>query len=116
MKGVKGMDAAVVFWIVCVGLPVAGGLAYAAYESYLKHKREIAALQGASSKSEVEQLRERVRELERRVEALESVVTSSEFQLFRERMKQIQSEAMKSLPSTGQPQTFLPQREKQTER
>ncbi len=108
MKGVKGMDAAVVFWIVCVGLPVAGGLAYAAYE--------IAGLQGASSKSEVEQLRERVRELERRVEALESVVTSSEFQLFRERMKQIQSEAMKSLPSTGQPQTFLPQREKQTER
>lgn len=104
---------AVVF--IVVGLPVIGGLAFAAYSEYLKHRRQIAALQGAD-RAEVERLKERISELERRVETLEAIVTSPEFQLFRERMRQIQSEAMKSLPLTHQTQTFLQQREKQTER
>lgn len=111
----KDLETAVAIMFIVVGLPVIGGLAFAAYSEYLKHRREIAALQGVGSKGEVEHLRERVRELERRVETLEAIVTSPEFQLFRERMKQIQSEAMKSLPPTSQPQTFAPQRDAHSE-
>jgi len=110
------LDPGVAIVFIVVGLPIIGGLAFAAYSEYLKHRRQMAALQGAGSKGEVEQLREKVRELEQRVEALEAIATSPEFQLFRERMRQIQSEAVKSLPSTQQPQTFSPQRSEQRER
>lgn len=104
--------------LIVVGLPVAGGLAFAAFSEYLKHRRQIATLQGTSDKHEVEQLRERVRELEQRVEALEAIVTSPEFQIFRERMRQIRAEAEKALPSTQQPSTlpFPQDAEKQTQR
>jgi len=108
-------DPVVGIVFIVVGLPIIGGLAFASYAVYLEHRRKIVALQ-KSSKAEAEQMKERIRELERRVEALEAIVTSPEFQLFRERMRQIQAEAMKSLPSTQQPQTFSPQREKQIER
>jgi len=104
--------------LIVVGLPVAGGLALAAFSEYLKHRRQIATLQGTSDKREVEQLRERVRELEQRVEALEAIVTSPEFQLFRKRIRQIRTEAEKALPSTQQPSTspFPQDAEKQIQR
>lgn len=91
---------------IVIGLPVAGGLAVAAFSEYLKYRRQIAALQGTSDKHEVEQLKERVRELEQRVESLEAIVTSPEFQVFRERMRQIRAEAGKALPSTQEPSTL----------
>ncbi len=117
-KAVIVLDAGVAIVFIVVGLPVAGGLALAAFSEYLKHRRQIATLQGASDKREVEQLRERVRELERRVETLEAIVTSPEFQLFRERMRQIRTEAEKALPSTQQPSTlpFSQDAEKQIQR
>jgi cell fate (sporulation/competence/biofilm development) regulator YlbF (YheA/YmcA/DUF963 family) len=94
-------------------LPVVGGLAYAAYSEYLKHRREIAALRSSGNEGEVEQLRERIRKLERRVETLEAIVTSPEFQMFQERMRQIQAEAKKSLPPNQQQLTLPPQQENQ---
>jgi hypothetical protein len=117
-KAVIGLDPAVAIVFIVVGLPVAGGLALAAFSEYLKHRRQIATLQGASDKREIEQLRERVRELEQRVETLEAIVTSPEFQIFRERMRQIRVEAEKALPSTQQPSTlpFPQDAEKQTQR
>jgi cell division protein FtsB len=117
-KAVIGLDPAVAIVFIVVGLPVAGGLALAAFSEYLKHRRQIATLQGASDKREIEQLRERVRELEQRVETLEAIVTSPEFQIFRERMRQIRLEAEKALPSTQQPSTlpFPQDAEKQTQR
>jgi|GEM_PF-1134006 hypothetical protein len=116
-KAVIGLDVVAIVFIV-VGLPVAGGLALAAFSEYLKYRRQIATLQGTGEKREIEQLRERVRELEQRVETLEAIVTSPEFQLFRERMKQIRAEAEKALPSTQQPSTlpFPQDAEKQTQR
>ncbi len=112
------LETAVAIVFIVVGLPVAGGLALAAFSEYLKHRRQIATLQGTGDKREIEQLRERVRELEQRVETLEAIVTSPEFQIFRERMRQIQAEAGKALPSTQQPSTlpFPQDAEKQTQR
>gem|GEM_PF-5761226 len=49
MKVVKKLDTAVAIFLIIVGLPVIGGLAYAACSDYLKHRREIAALQGETS-------------------------------------------------------------------
>ncbi|MEZ8216786.1 hypothetical protein B0813_000323 [Candidatus Fervidibacteria bacterium JGI MDM2 SSWTFF-3-K9] len=117
-KAVIELHPEVAIVLIVVGLPVAGGLAFAAFSEYLKHRRQIATLQGTSDKHEVEQLRERVRELEQRVEALEAIVTSPEFQIFRERMRQIRAEAEKALPSTQQPSTlpFPQDAEKQTQR
>jgi len=117
-KAVIGLDPAAAIVFIVVGLPVAGGLALAAFSEYLKHRRQIATLQGTGDKREVEQLRERVRELEQRVETLEAIVTSPEFQLFRERMREIRAEAEKALPSTQQPSTlpFPQDAEKQTQR
>lgn len=111
------MEPVVAITFIVVGLPVVGGLAFAAYSEYLKHRREIAALQKAERK-EVERLRERISELERRVEVLEAVVTSPEFQLFRERMRQIQAEAIKATPSAqhvtfSPPQTFRGEEQKE---
>ena len=116
-KVVIGLEGVIIVFIV-VGLPVAGGLALAAFSEYLKHRRQIATLQGTGDKREIEQLRERVRELEQRVETLEAIVTSPEFQIFRERMRQIRVEAEKALPSTQQPSTlpFPQDTEKQTQR
>ncbi|MFN3422342.1 MAG: hypothetical protein ACK40X_11540 [Armatimonadota bacterium] len=109
----RKLDTLVAIVFIVVGLPVVGGLAFAAYSEYLKHRREVVALKSSGSGSEVEQLRERVRELEQRVEALEAIVTSPEFQLFQERMRQIQAEAKKSLPSNQQQLTLTPQQENQ---
>lgn len=102
---------AIVFIVIgiVVGLPVVGGLVFVAYSEYLKHRREMAKLQGIGSNREVVQLKERVRELEQRVENLEAVVTSPEFQLFKERMKQIQAEAEKMLPQAQQPHFPAPE-------
>lgn len=105
------MDTVVVIVFIVVGLPVAGGLALAAYSEYLEHRRKVEALKSSGNGGEVKQLRERIRELEQRVEALEAVITSPEFQLFQERMRQIQAEAKKSLPSTQQQSTLPSQQE-----
>lgn len=110
----RKLETAVAIVFIVVGLPVAGGLALAAYSEYLKHRRELAALQGSSSKGEVERLKERVRELEQRVEILEAIIASPEFQLFQERMRQIQAEAKKSLPSPQQQLMLTPQEENQS--
>ncbi|MGQ9461814.1 MAG: hypothetical protein ACUVTP_02160 [Candidatus Fervidibacter sp.] len=113
------LDPVVAIVLIVVGLPVAGGLVFAAYSEYLKHRKEVAALQNAGSKREVEQLKGQVHELEQRVENLESVLTSPEFQLFKERMRQIQAEAMKALPQAQQPHfpaPETPKTEKQSQR
>jgi cell division protein FtsB len=79
---VIGLDPAVAVVFIVVGLPVAGGLALAAFSEYLKHRRQIATLQGASDKREIEQLRERVRELEQRVETLKPSSLRPSFKSF----------------------------------
>lgn len=103
------MEPVVAIVFIVVGLPVVGGLVFVAYSEYLKHRREMAKLQGIGSNREVEQLKERIRELEQQVENLEAVVTSPEFQLFKERMKQIQAEAVKALPQAQQPHFPAPE-------
>ncbi len=90
------MEPDVVIAFIVVGLPVIGGLLFAAFREYLKHHSRV-------STSEVQQLRQQVQELERRVEVLETIIGSPEFQLFRERMQRIQQEAAKSFPA-GQSQ------------
>lgn len=90
------MDLAVAILFITVGLPVIGGLLLAAFREYLQHRSRANTL-------EVQQLRQRVQELERRVEVLETLIGSPEFQLFRERMQRIQQEAARSFPA-GQSQ------------
>ncbi len=71
-------------------------LGFAAFQEYLKHRAQ-------AQRSETEQLRRQMEELQHRVEVLEGIVASPEFTLFCERMRQIQAEATKSLPSSSQP-------------
>lgn len=60
------------FFLVVVGLPVSLGIAYAAFERWLKHKEKIAmalthetAEKAAQYAAQVERLEQRVRVLER---------------------------------------------------
>lgn len=89
---------AVLIVLIVIGLPVGGGLAFAAFQEYLKHKR----------RSGDDELKKKVQELERRLEALEAIVTSDDYKLFQARMREIRTEASKQLPTLqGQPSRSL---------
>lgn len=85
---------AVLIVLIVIGLPVVGGLLYAAYETYLKHQKES----GGS------ELKKKVQELERRIEALEIIVTSADFELHR-RLRKLEGEvrAVSSLEDGTKP-------------
>ncbi len=94
------MEGVLIVFIV-IGLPVVGGLAFAAFQEYLKHKR----------RSGDDELKKKVQELERRLEALETIVTSDDYRLFQARMREISARASKQSPaSQGQPSLTEAQR------
>jgi hypothetical protein len=70
------MDASILFFFfIVVGLPVVGGLTYAAYERWLKHKEAMADMISEKTAEKAAQYAAHTEKLEQRVRVLERIVT-----------------------------------------
>lgn len=63
------------FFLVVVGIPVIGGIGYAAFERWLKHKEKMAKALNAEAAEKAAQYAAHTERLEQRVRVLERIVT-----------------------------------------
>lgn len=68
------MDGALFFFIV-VGIPVIGGIGFAAFERWLKHKEKLSAVLATETAEKAAQYAAHTERLEQRVRVLERIVT-----------------------------------------
>ena len=74
------MGTALFFFIV-VGIPVIGGIGYAAFEAWLKHKEKMAAALTAQTAEKAAQYAAHTERLEQRVRVLERIATDKGVEL-----------------------------------
>lgn len=63
------------FFMIVVGLPVIGGIGFAAFERWLKHKEKMTAALNAQTAEKAAQYAAHTERLEQRVRVLERIVT-----------------------------------------
>lgn len=63
------------FFLIVVGLPVAGGIGFAAFERWLKHKEKMMSALTAQAAEKAAQYAAHVERLEQRVRVLERIAT-----------------------------------------
>jgi hypothetical protein len=79
------MDFSVlVFFMIVVGIPVIGGIGYAAFERSLKHKEKMANLLASETAEKAAQYAAHTERLEQRVRVLERIITDREGNLANE--------------------------------
>ena len=70
------MPASVLFFFfIVVGIPVLGGLGFAAFEKWLKHQQAMAKAMTAETAERAAQYASHVQRLEQRVRVLERIIT-----------------------------------------
>ena len=65
----------ILFFFIVVGIPVIGGIGYAAFERWLKHKEKMSPLLAAETAEKAAQYAAQTERLEQRVRVLERIVT-----------------------------------------
>lgn len=63
------------FFLIVVGIPVIGGIAYSAFERWLKHKEEMHKAIAGETAEKAAQYAAHTERLEQRVRVLERIVT-----------------------------------------
>ena len=63
------------FFLIVVGIPVAGGIAYSAFERWLKHKEKMSVRMASQTAEKAAQYAAHTERLEQRVRVLERIVT-----------------------------------------
>ena len=66
-----------VFFVIVVGIPVAGGIGFAAFQRWLQHKERMSKLIAESTAEKAAQYAAHVERIEARVRVLEQIVTDS---------------------------------------
>jgi hypothetical protein len=66
---------AILFFFIVVGLPVIGGIGYAAFERWLKHKEKMSQVLASQTAEKAAQYAAHTERLEQRVRVLERIVT-----------------------------------------
>ena len=64
-----------IFFVIVVGIPVGGGLLFAAYEKWLKHQQIMAEKLNSQAAEKAAQYAAHTERLEQRVRVLERIVT-----------------------------------------
>jgi septation ring formation regulator EzrA len=64
-----------IFFMIIVGIPVIGGIGYAAFERWLKHKEKMTAALNAQTAEKAAQYAAHTERLEQRVRVLERIAT-----------------------------------------
>lgn len=64
-----------IFFMIVVGIPVIGGIGYAAFERWLKHKEKMTAALNAQTAEKAAQYAAHTERLEQRVRVLERIAT-----------------------------------------
>ena len=64
-----------IFFMIVVGIPVLGGIGFAAFERWLKHKEKVAKALTAETAEKAAQYAAQTERLEQRVRVLERIVT-----------------------------------------
>ena len=64
-----------IFFLIVVGIPVLGGIGYAAFERWLKHKEKMTEALSAQTAEKAAQYAAQTERLEQRVRVLERIVT-----------------------------------------
>ncbi len=67
--------SALFFFFIVVGLPVIGGIGFAAFEKWLKHKEQMSRLLAEQTAEKAAQYAAQTERLEQRVRVLERIVT-----------------------------------------
>jgi hypothetical protein len=63
------------FFMIVVGLPVLGGIGFAAFEKWLRHKEHMSELLAAETAEKAAQYAAKTERLEQRVRVLERIIT-----------------------------------------
>jgi hypothetical protein len=70
------MDASILlFFMIIVGLPVLGGIGFAAFEKWLRHKEAMSELLAEQTAEKAAQYAAKTERLEQRVRVLERIIT-----------------------------------------
>ncbi|MCW4460262.1 hypothetical protein OK349_00960 [Sphingomonas sp. BT-65] len=64
-----------IFFMIVVGIPVIGGIGFAAFERWLKHKEKMTAALNAQTAEKAAQYAAHTERLEQRVRVLERIAT-----------------------------------------
>lgn len=70
-----------IFFMIVVGLPVIGGMTFAAFQRWLAHKEKMGQLIAAQTAEKAAQYAAQTERLEQRVQVLEQIVTDKGLEL-----------------------------------
>ena len=71
----------IMFFLIVVGFPVVGGIGYAAFERWLKHKEKMAEALNAQTAEKAAQYAAQTERLEQRMRVIERIVTDKGIEL-----------------------------------